>query len=174
MAGRGPAPKSDNLRLLSGARQRKKAGTPEPTVLIDLEPPRWLDKEARAFWRRNVVALFDNRIITELDVPAFAIMAATWSMWRRLSDKIEALDSSTDLYRTLSIIRDRQANTLRLQLMDFGMTPSTRTRVQMAPLPEPAEVDEMEAFLTWKPERDPRAAIGRQADDPRDVLRDGA
>ena len=102
------------LRLLEGNRGHRPIPN-EARVETDLpEPPRWLDRIARAEWRRMVGPLHAMGILTATDVTMLEAYCRIYSEWRKaesLNDQIKAVKE------------------LRLIASEFGMTPSSRAKV---------------------------------------------
>jgi P27 family predicted phage terminase small subunit len=72
MGRRGPAPKPTNLRVLHGDRKdRINDQEPVPSEL-EVKPPHWLAKSARAVWGRLAPDLERRGVLTAWDVEAFA------------------------------------------------------------------------------------------------------
>lgn len=147
----GPPPKPTALKRL--------AGNPGKRALNDSEPqpervaparPRGLPKGARSFWDAHAEKLEQLGILTEVDGPAFTMMARHFDIATRAAKQIEAEGLTVDDFNgavrkhpLLQVWRENSAAFLRYAAQ-FGLTPSARSRLSV---PEPPEIDDYEAFL---------------------------
>jgi P27 family predicted phage terminase small subunit len=146
MGRRGPAPTPTATLKLRGSTlvtKRRLKREPEGPVGTP-DAPDWLDAEARTMWEHLLPMLEGMGVVTRIDGNALARYCRLWSRWR----KAEAyLEKHGDLYP----LKDEQgrikcvqqwpqvaiAAKLAQQLtrleQEFGMTPSARSRIQLAP-----------------------------------------
>ena len=141
---RGPAPKPSAIERAEGFPGKRKRNTeePQPTELTVAEVkrrcPKHLKGEERRWWRYYGELLTPLRVITETDLVAMEALARTTT--ERIAQE-EQLRKSGPLYKSksgyiqvsplfsvVSTLRERELKLLR----EFGMTPSSRTRVQVA------------------------------------------
>jgi P27 family predicted phage terminase small subunit len=149
---RGPPAKPKALKKLEGTyRKDRDAGgasfEPPPGVP---EPPRWLDKEARAEWARVVPQLAELGVLTGLDGGALERYVVAHSNWVKAQADVQrygtVLKSQFGPQKNpaVKIAQDERA-AARLLAAELGLSPSARTRVK-APEKPPA-ADETAAFL---------------------------
>lgn len=128
----GRKPKPTQLRLLEGNREHR----PIPDI-IKVKPakpaaPRFLDDIGKKEWKKRVPELYRLGLLTILDIPAFETYCSLYSEYKNetntLNDKLKI------------------AKEMRLYLAEFGMTPSSRSKVNANP--EEAEADAFETL--WK------------------------
>lgn len=113
--------------------------------------PDHLDAEARREWKRLVKMLLRVRILTEADGLALANLCQTWSTLVKAQAK---LNESGLLLKTpsgyiqqsplLGIVNNCTEKVVKLS-REFGLTPSSRSRLQVPP--EPKQESRMGRFL---------------------------
>ena len=150
MAGRKPLP--THLKLVKGTARphRLNKDEPKPTVAVP-EPPSHLDERAKAKFVVMAELLARHGVMTELDAGALSRYVVVWCRW---------IDAETEIKRRGPVVKTEGGNIIQnpflavankclLQIAqlesEFGLTPSSRSRIRMA---EPAEiVDPFEEFL---------------------------
>jgi len=106
--------------------------------------PTWLDEEAKAAWRQVVPMLEGMGVLTKADGNALARYCRIWSRWRKAEDFIDEHGLVYPLKDDDGNVKCVQqwpqvsiANKLAQQLTrlegEFGLTPSARARLQLAP-----------------------------------------
>ncbi len=145
MGRRGPPPQPTRLKLLRGNLGKRPINRREPQPkVVAPSCPRWLGPEAKKIWRRTIPALIQMRILSRVDQDALAAYCQTYSRWMAAE---EFLQERGQVYA----LRDEKGRMLRmrqfpqvsiaanlLQILrayqqEFGMTPSSRTRVHEIP-----------------------------------------
>lgn len=116
--------------------------------------PRWLDEEARREWKRLEPLLRDAGITTSVDRAVLAAYCRAWSRWVwacKATDKNGAVIVSKKTgqayqgpYVNVEAMYEKQ---LRACEAELGMTPSSRTRVQVTQTPQ--EAPEVDATLKY-------------------------
>ncbi|MFP7572295.1 phage terminase small subunit P27 family [Marivita sp. S2033] len=150
MAGRKPLP--TQLKLVKGTARphRMNADEPRPEVATP-PPPDHLDEPAAAKFTEMAALLARHGVMTELDVSALARYVVVWRRWLEAEEEVKRRGP---VVKTVAgnIIQNpflAVANRCMAQMSqiesEFGLTPSSRTRVRMA---EPAETrDPFEDYL---------------------------
>lgn len=141
MGRRGPKPQPSALLRLTGSRRvADRAGEPQPPV--KLPPcPRDLSKAARAEWRRVGRELLNLGLVTPLDRTALALVCELWARWCECQDKIKehglVIKSPSGFPQANPYISigNKCIEQLSKLLPEFGLTPSSRTRLR-TPTPE--------------------------------------
>lgn len=146
MGRRGPAPTPTPILTLRGStlatdRRRQREVKP-PTGAPPC--PDWLDADSQAAWKALVPTLELMGILTKVDSNALARYCKLWSRWR----KMEAfIDEKGEMYPLKGddgkvkcfqqwpqvAISTKLAQQLTRLEQEFGMTPSARSRIQVAP-----------------------------------------
>ena len=150
MAGRKPLP--THLKLVKGTARphRINKEEPRPPIVVP-SPPAHLDERARARFTAMAQMLARHGVMTELDAGALARYAIVWGRW---------LDAEAEVKRRGPVVKTEAGNIIQnpflavankclLQMAqiesEFGMTPSSRSRIRMA---EPAaQADPFEEYL---------------------------
>lgn len=138
---RGPAPKPTVIEIAQGRPGKRPINQlePQPGVITPHEAirscPKRLGKEERRWWRYYAPILAGIRVLTEADLIALEKLA------KATAERVKyerQLDEAGPLYRTksgyvqvsplYSVVSGLRETELKL-LREFGMTPSSRTRV---------------------------------------------
>ena len=133
---------------------------PKPGELRSTEPPDWMDRTAKACWRKTAPELLNMGLLTEADVNTLALYCQAYSRYRSATATIAKLeagirdeDTSDDmslkdliaLLSGVSVRLEKAEASLRLLSHDLGLNPAARTRLSVGKADKP--VDEMEALL---------------------------
>lgn len=159
MGRRGPAPTPSPILKLRGT-FRKDRNRSEPQPEQSAPPcPEYLEEPAKAVWNELLPQLQATGVLSRIDANALARYCTYFARWR----KAEAfLAKNGDVYPLkdgngkvkclqpfpqVSIASKLGALLTRLE-QEFGLTPSSRTRIQSAlPAPTSDEDDELEQLL---------------------------
>jgi P27 family predicted phage terminase small subunit len=136
---RGPAPKPTAIKRLEGNPGKRKLNEDEPTLTVGApECPDHLDEVAKKEWGRLTVILTAMKVLTEADYIALANLCQAYST---LINAQRQLNKTGILYKSksgyiqqsplLGIIHT-QTTIVNNLLREFGLTPSSRTRVTIA------------------------------------------
>lgn len=87
-----------------------------PTLEKAPAPPNWLNSEGVVLWEKIAPLLFAQRVLSEVDLEAMAHLC-------QLHGEI------VDGYRRRVLPTAAQLSQLRMYFSEFGLTPSSRTRV---------------------------------------------
>lgn len=146
---RGRRPKPTALKILDGnpgkrAIDDEHEAKPRPVRFES--PPKHLDDEAKREWRRMIRKLAPLGLYTEIDRPALVAYVVAWSRHVDAETKIRekglVIDSPNGfpmISPWASIANKAWAQMVRA-LAEFGMSPSSRTRVK-AEKPDDEEGD---------------------------------
>lgn len=150
MRGRKPAP--TKLRLL----KNNPSGRPipqdraRPPANLPTPPPHLTDA-AKAEWKRKGNELLKLGLITAIDTSAFAVYCQAYARWAEAEEKLKQASAiiptpSGFLQQSpyLAIANKAQEQMMKA-LIEFGMTPSSRTRVSAAPTA--ADADPLAEFI---------------------------
>ena len=144
MGERGPRPTpSSMLRLRGSCRADLNADEPQPTSGAPAKPED-LEPLASAVWDHMVVELSKMRVLTVADGYALEMLCRTWAKWQDAEESlakhgsvfpIRNPDGSLKYLQQspyVSIARHVGDQVLKL-LREFGLTPSSRTRISTEP-----------------------------------------
>ena len=149
---RGRKPKPTALKLLDGNPGKRPLNEREPLMLQGLpEPPEWLDAEARAEWDRIVPELAEMGLLSRADRPALAAYCTAWSRWveaeamvKKLGTIVKSPEKGFPMKSPYLSIADQSLETMRKLMVEFGLTPSSRSRIKV---PGNDAADEFDRFL---------------------------
>lgn len=139
MAGRKPLP--TQLKLVKGTARphRLNRAEPQPAPAVP-EPPAHLDERARAKFTAMAAMLAQQGIMTALDAGALARYAVVWCRWVEVEAEVKRRGPVVKTEGG-NIIQNpflAVANKCLLQLAqiesEFGLTPSSRTRIRAVAL----------------------------------------
>jgi P27 family predicted phage terminase small subunit len=152
---RGPQPKPTAAKVLEGTYRPDRAPINEAAAEGKPVCPTWMSKEAKQEWQRIVPSLIAAGLAGRIDRNALARYCVLWVRWRQAeamiqrtgevvpirdeSGKVKFLQPSP----YVSIARSLADQLYRLE-QGFGMCPSARSRINVAPTPAH---DELEQFL---------------------------
>jgi hypothetical protein len=164
---RGPSPKPTGVRILEGNPSRRPLPANEPAYPpIDPRPPKKTSRQAKPFWEELVAEMVPANVLRSVDQRALwqlaedeALLseayAGLWKTIKALQDKAKtegkelpggplfALVSMTGGRLAMNAIRDLAARVI-IERREFGLTPSSRTRVQAS---TDGTIDALEAKL---------------------------
>lgn len=140
MRGRKPEPTA--LRVLRGnpGKRDLPANEPQPDAVLNLDPPEWLDDEAKAEWSRLAPTLSRLGVLTETDIGALTAYCEAWATWKGATQKIRQFgmvikgkEGELPVVSPYVKIAHNALMQMRGLLVEFGMTPSSRVRVHAKP-----------------------------------------
>lgn len=154
MGKRGPKPKPSALKLVQGTFRPDRAAAREPKPPRPARapaPPSFLGKLAKQEWRRVAPVLHKLTLLGKGDIGKLAAYCQAYARWReaeRIIDE-QGMTFMTDkgyvVQRPEISISKSQATLMRQLGSDFGLDPSSRTRIDVPEPEKPATGDE--AFL---------------------------
>ncbi len=144
MAKPGPKPLPTNLRVFEGGKPKPKSkDEPDPGEAApelspeDLpDPPKYLGREARRIFTETAQRLAKLRLLTDADVDALAMYAATQERYRKAVRKINRegmiikAPSGYPQQSPYVAIATKALDQARKLLAEFGLTPSSRARIR--------------------------------------------
>lgn len=150
MAAPGPAPKPTALKVLEGNPGKRQLNTNEPRPQpVAPTMPDGLPDDAAEFWEQHAPKLETLGILTEVDGPAFVLMAIHYALAREAARTIQDQGlASVDengaerKHPLLQAVRDN-STAFRMFAQEFGLTPSSRSRLS---IPEPVNEDDFFGF----------------------------
>lgn len=138
MSRRGPKPTPRNLRIVKGITRPDRTNADEPILPVTMpHPPDNLsDAEANVFtdMARKLARM---RVISEVDADALAIYAVNFCEMITANDRIKEMGlivrapkTNVPMHNPFLSIRNNAQKVCMGILTEFGMTPSSRTRVK--------------------------------------------
>jgi P27 family predicted phage terminase small subunit len=113
-------------------------------------PPSHLDEQAKAEWARVAPILHGLGLLTKADTPALELYCTTYSRWltaeiaMREHGMVVKSPSGYPIQNPYLSIATSALKQMKQLLAEFGMTPSSRTRVRPD---KPEEADELDGLL---------------------------
>lgn len=147
---RGRKPKPTRLKKLAGNPGRHPLNDHEARIPASLPTcPRHLSREAKAEWKRLAQVLYKYGLLTEVDRGVLAALCQAYGRWvkaeRVVTDKgLTTYNASGTPTISPHVRIARQAmEDYRRMAVEFGLTPSSRSRVTAAEGPEQLTLAEM-------------------------------
>ncbi len=139
----GRKPKPTVLKVLHGDR-KDRINQDEPAVASEIpECPEHLDELAREEWDRLSVELNDVGLLTKIDRHMLATFCVTWSRWVRAERDVQKYgellinkEKGTVYTNPQVYVANRAIKQLQSLGAEFGMSPSSRTRVAATSKPK--------------------------------------
>lgn len=149
---RGPAPKPTRLKIINGNPGKRPLNEKEPQPLkTKPKCPSWINKEAKKEWKRIAPELERLGLLTDIDTSALAAYCQAYSHWK---DAEEFMTKHGTVFKTPSgymqqlphvSIANNAMKIMRAFSAEFGLTPSSRTRIEIDSQDE--DSDPMAALL---------------------------
>ena len=153
MKGRKPKPTAlKDLAGNPGKRAKNQHEAQPPRVIPNC--PSHLNDEAKKEWHRIVKDLHQAGLFTKVDRPALAAYCQAYGRWVMAEEKLDTLASMVDetpngmqVQSVYLQIANKSMEQMRKFLVEFGMTPSARSRVTVQ---QPEKPDELEMLFGSK------------------------
>lgn len=129
-----------NLKLLRGNPGKRPITKDEPRIAVEIpRPPLHMTKDEKKIFRKIAKQLAAARVITQLDSNALMLYCTAYVRWVQANKMIEQdgyLIDSPNGYAMPSpwlSISNKSFEQMRQIMTEFGMTPSSRTKVTVLP-----------------------------------------
>lgn len=134
MAGRKPLP--TQLKVIKGTLQKcRERKEPKPPTAIP-DAPKCLDSVGKREWKRITAELYRLGLVTALDMAALAGYCQAFSTWYQAAKELKTEKNLTVMTEKGNVIQhplvgivNTSAAEMRRFLVEFGMTPSSRSKV---------------------------------------------
>ena len=157
MSRRGRKPKPTALKVLEGNPGKRPLPQNEPKPKpIAPERPTWLTGEGKKMWERLAPELERLGLLTALDGEAFAAACQRWGTYvdcqkylkkhGRTYTYTNKAGAENEIERPQVKIAQKALDQFRAFCSEFGLTPSSRTRIEVKTLE--GEEDPMEVLLS--------------------------
>lgn len=140
MPGRRPKPTA--LKVLEGNAGKRKLNSDEPKPAGIPTCPSHLSKEARKEWKRISKELVTCGLLTSVDRAALAAYCSAYARWVDAESKVQQhglvvkSPSGFPIQNPYVGIANTALDHMRKFLIEFGMTPASRSRLQITVTPE--------------------------------------
>jgi P27 family predicted phage terminase small subunit len=153
MRGRKPTPTALHLLRGNPGKRKRNMAEPQPAPVPHLAPPDWLDDGAKIEWARLAPILSRLGVLTETDADALAAYCEAWITWKGATQKlrqfgmvVKTKGGDLPVVSPYVKIAHNAMTQMRAFLVEFGMTPSSRARVQSVKV-EPAKPEKWAGLL---------------------------
>ena len=138
---KGRKPKPTQLNQLQGNPGKRPLNKREPKPKNSVRKPRGMSQGAKKFWHDHAAELERIQILTGVDAPAFQLAAEHYAIAvqaaRELHETGLTVEGKDGMKKSpLAQVFKDNALAFKAFAVEFGMTPSSRTRLKM---PEDAE-----------------------------------
>jgi P27 family predicted phage terminase small subunit len=149
----GPPPKPTALKQLQGnpGKRRLNRHEPKPTGIPTC--PKHLDREAKREWKRISAELITLGLLTNVDRAALASYCTAYSRWvaaelaiQKFGVVIKSPKSGFPIQNPYVGVANTAVDQMRKFATEFGLTPASRTRLQVNP--DAAPTDTFDSFMS--------------------------
>ncbi len=149
----GPPSKPTALKILEGCRaDRVNQNEPKPSPLISDElPDGLLTDDARNLWRYLAPRLTESGLLTSVDTIPLVMLCNLWGQYKNVASEsagneiVQAPRTNSAMRNPAVDITHRTVEIMLRIMVEFGMTPSSRSRLDIKTFPK--DVDEMERLI---------------------------
>jgi P27 family predicted phage terminase small subunit len=140
------------LKVVRGTLRKGRSNAHEPALTVEIPRcPAHLSPEAKREWKRVSRELAGYGLLTRIDRAGLALYCEAWGRWveaeealRKYGVMIKA-PSGFPMQSPYLAIANKAMEQIRAMLSEFGMSPSSRTRVHAAAVAD--EDDPLEQLL---------------------------
>jgi P27 family predicted phage terminase small subunit len=145
---RGRRPRPTHLKLVTGNPGKRRLNSAEPRPAGGLpQPPAELTADAKTEWQRVAKRLHALGLLTTVDRAPLAAYCQAWGRWRQ-AERALAEMAKLDPVTGALMIKTKEGNAIQNPVLgvanramadmvryaaEFGMTPSSRSRMQASP-----------------------------------------
>jgi P27 family predicted phage terminase small subunit len=152
MAGRKPTPTA--LKQLNGNPGKRPLNRNEPKFSGTPTCPKHLDKAARAEWKRVADELSAQGLLTTVDRAALAAYCSAWARWINAEEQVQKFGavikspkSGFPIQNPYVGIANTALDQMRKFAIEFGMTPSSRSRISASSDGASKDADPFTSFM---------------------------
>ena len=143
------------LKVLRGTLRNDRVNADEPWTEPEIPPcPRELGGTAKKEWKRIAPELARMGLLSKVDRAALALYCDNYGRWLEAIAALQKFGvvikspSGFPMQSPYVAIANKSGEQVRLLLSEFGMSPSSRSRVHATP--PPAEDDELTQWMNGK------------------------
>lgn len=159
MAVRGARPLPTKLKVVRGTLRKGRTNMQEPALPVEIPRcPGHLGAEAKREWKRVSLDLAGYGLLTRIDRAALALYCEAWGRWVEAEESLKKYGvmikapSGFPMQSPYLAIANKAMEQMRAMLTEFGMSPSSRTRVHA--VPPPREDNALEALRRRRREQE--------------------
>jgi P27 family predicted phage terminase small subunit len=135
MRGRKPIPTSIKRARGNPGKRPLNDNEPQPAKKVP-RCPSFLDTDAKRIWGQLTKMLLANGVLTEMDWLALAPLCQAWSRWKYAEEHLQKFgavilspEKKFPIQSPYLAVSNKCVEQLTKLLIEFGMTPSSRSRV---------------------------------------------
>lgn len=148
MRGRKPTPTS--LKILRGNPGKRRLSKHEPRPAVSIPRcPEHLSTDAKTEWRRISRELAGLGLLSTIDRAALAVYCQAWARWKEAELNIarhglvvKTPGTGVPMQNPFLPVANKAIEQMRSFLSEFGMTPASRTRIEVNPVSPQAGSDD--------------------------------
>ena len=149
---RGRKPKPNSIKNLEGNPGKRRINDREPIPPSGVpDCPEFLEGEARAEWFRTAAMLSDMGLLTPADRSALAAYCLCYARWvaaeeqvKKYGTIVKSPERGFPMKSPYLTVADQALENMRKFMVEFGLTPSSRSRIR---IPDGQQRDEFDVFL---------------------------
>lgn len=132
---RGRKPVPTHLKLLRGNPGGRPLNAEEPQFQVGADPPEWLSPSAKAHWGTIAQQLEDAGVLTTMDATALGMYCEAFARWQDAQQQVVKFGSVIKAPSGFPVqspylaVANKAFEQMMKMLVEFGMTPSSRSRV---------------------------------------------
>lgn len=152
VAGRKPKPTEAKIRAGNPGKRPLNLNEPKLAPVLP-PPPAHLDEPAAEKWRELSAQLFESGVLTNIDVDALAFYCVLFARWKKaekmVREKGDIIKTTNGNYVQNPYLSIANKSILEMSRLasEFGMTPSSRSRVTIA---KPETVSKLDKYRNGK------------------------
>jgi P27 family predicted phage terminase small subunit len=147
---RGRKPKPTTLKILAGNPGHRPVNDREPAAPQGIpECPDFLDEEGQAEWPRICEDLQQMGVLSTVDRTAIAAYCANRSRWieaekqvKKFGTIVKSPEKNFPMKSPYLCIAESAQEQMRKLLVEFGLTPSSRSRIRVGPNRQAGPLDQ--------------------------------
>lgn len=130
---RGRRTKPTQLKLVTGNPGHRPVNEREPKPKADMPTmPAWLDREAKAEWRRQAPELYAVGVLTIVDGSVLAAYCEAFSLWKRASVRLQKQARNDDRVIAEAILVTTKSGNVILNPLQGACNVARRDMVRLA------------------------------------------
>ena len=147
MARRGPKPEPAAVKAAKGNPGRRNIGSDPVDESVPaaakaqpakIDPPKWLQKEGLAIWKRIAPRLVSLKLLTQTDADTFARYCRNYARWLKMQNRLDKMGEIYEIETASGKVRRADpayviGDRLERQLVSaeavFGLNPAERQRI---------------------------------------------
>ena len=149
---RGRKPKPTTLKIIEGNPGKRPLNDREPIPPETIpDCPDWLDQTAQQEWERMSNILQEMGLLTTADRSALAAYCVAYSRWVQAEQQVQKFgtivkspEKGFPMKSPYLTVADQALEAMRKLMVEFGLTPSSRSRIRV---PEGRDRSEFDLFV---------------------------